>query len=59
MAEAAGYTVTDGAKINAGNYTATVTLTDKTNTVWADTNNTTNKTISWRIAKKQVTVTWN
>ena len=56
VAEAAGYTVTDGAKINAGNYTATVTLTDKTNTVWADTNNTTNKTISWSIAKKQVAV---
>ena len=46
-------------KIDAGNYTATAKLTDKTNTVWADTNNTTDKSYNWSIAKKQIAVAWN
>ena len=59
VAEAAGYTVTNGTKIDAGSYTATAKLSDKTNTVWADTNNTSDKSLNWSIAKKQVAVTWN
>ena len=59
VAGAEDYTVTDGAKINAGDYTAVVTLKDKNNTVWADTNNTTDKSINWSIAKKEISVEWN
>ena len=59
VASGTGYTVTNGTKIDAGSYTATAKLSDKTNTVWADTNNTSDKSLNWSIAKKQVAVTWN
>ena len=58
VAGTAEYTVIDGAKIDAGEYTATIKLTDKTNTIWADTNNTTDDTIEWSIAKKEIVVIW-
>ena len=41
---------------NAGSYTATVSLKDTTNYQWSD-GTTTNKSISWEIAQKPVTVT--
>ena len=45
------YTVSNGTAINAGNYTATVTLTDKTNYVWSDTRDANDKTVAWSIGK--------
>ena len=59
VADASDYTVTNGAKTDARDYTATVTLKDKNNTVWADTNNTTDKSINWSIAQKEISVEWN
>ena len=52
VASGTGYTVTDGAKTNAGDYTASVSLSDKTNTEWADTQATDDQDIPWSIAKK-------
>ena len=57
VASGTGYTVTDGAKTSAGDYTASVSLSDKTNTEWADTHATADQNISWSIAKKSLTVT--
>ena len=51
------YNVTDGTKIDAGSYTAKVVLKDKTNTMWND-ETTTDKTVDWSIAKKDITVEW-
>ena len=57
VASGNGYTVESGSATNAGDYTATVKLSDTANTQWADTNNTNNKSINWSIAKKTITVT--
>ncbi len=53
----------DGSKINdandvknAGAYTLTASLKDKTNYVWADTNKTDDKTYNWTISKLKITV---
>ncbi len=51
------YNVTDGTKIDAGTYSAKAVLKDKTNTTWND-GTTTDKTIEWSIAKKDITVEW-
>ena len=51
-----GYIVTDGKKIDAGNYKASVALQDKENTVWSD-GTTADKIVDWSIAKKKITVT--
>ncbi len=50
------YTVSGTASAtNAGNYSVTVTLKDKTNCVWAD-NTTDDKTVKWEISKLKITV---
>ena len=54
VAAGTGYTVTDGAKTNAGDYTATVTLNDTANTVWADTKDSAAKSINWSIAPADI-----
>ena len=41
---------------NAGEYTLTASLKDKTNYVWADNNTTANKTYEWTISKLKITV---
>ena len=41
---------------NAGDYSVTVTLKDKTNCVWADNNTTADKTVEWTISKLKITV---
>lgn len=53
----------DGSKINdandvknAGAYTLTASLKDKTNYVWSDTNKTDDKTYNWTISKLKITV---
>ena len=51
-----GYIVTDGKKIDAGNYKASVALQDKENTVWSD-GTTADKIVDWSIAKKKIIVT--
>ena len=48
------YTVSGNKATNAGNYTATVTLTDTANYTWSD-GSTEDVTISWEIAKASVT----
>ena len=51
------YTVSGTASAtNAGNYSVTVTLKDKTSCVWAD-NTTDDKTVEWTISKLKITVT--
>ena len=51
------YTVSGTASAtNAGDYSVTVTLKDKTNCVWAD-NTTDDKTVEWTISKLKITVT--
>lgn len=51
------YTVSGTASAtNAGNYSVTVTLKDKTNCVWDD-NTTDDKTYSWTINKANITIT--
>ncbi len=50
VADASGYTVTDGKATAVGSYTATVTLKDKTNTKWSD-GTTDDQSIEWSIAK--------
>lgn len=42
---------------NAGDYSVTVTLKDKTNYVWADNNTTDDKTYNWTISKANITIT--
>ena len=41
---------------NAGEYTLTASLVDKTNYVWADNNTTADKTYNWTISKLKITV---
>ena len=41
---------------NAGEYTLTASLKDKTNYVWADNNTTADKTYNWTISKLKITV---
>ena len=50
VAAAANYTVTGGAKTEAGTYTAKATLKDTKNYVWAD-GKTTAKSVKWTIGK--------
>ncbi len=52
------YTVSGTASAkNAGTYSVTVTLKDKTNCVWDDNDNTTaDKTVEWTISKLKITV---
>lgn len=42
---------------NAGDYSVTVTLKDKTNCVWSDNNTTADKTYNWTISKANITIT--
>lgn len=42
---------------NAGDYSVTVTLKDKSNYVWADNNTTDDKTYNWTISKANITIT--
>ena len=57
VAENAAYTLTDNTGTNAASYTATLALTDPTNTCWNDEGKTTDaKAIVWSIARKQITV---
>ncbi len=60
VASGTGYTLTGDKATNAGDYTATATLADAANTVWADdtTAPTANaaKSIAWSIAKATVAV---
>lgn len=53
------YTLTGNTEVDAGDYTATATLTDKANTRWdTDTeDDTADKSIAWSIAKKKVAIT--
>lgn len=52
------YTVSGTASAtNAGKYSVTVTLKDKTNCVWADNNTTADKTVEWTISKANITIT--
>ncbi|OLA43166.1 MAG: hypothetical protein BHW39_12100 [Firmicutes bacterium CAG:552_39_19] len=52
------YTVSGTASAtNAGTYSVTVTLKDKTNCVWADNNTTDDKTYNWTISKANITIT--
>jgi hypothetical protein len=50
----ANYTITVGSATNAGNYTATVSLSDTANYVWED-GTKANITLSWSIAKAKIT----
>lgn len=51
------YTVSGTASAkNAGDYSVTVTLKDKTSCVWAD-NTTADKTVEWTISKANITIT--
>lgn len=51
------YTVSGTASAkNAGDYSVTVTLKDKTNCVWDD-NTTADKTVEWTISKANITIT--
>ena len=55
------YTVSNGTAINAGNYSATVVLSDKTNYVWAG-GGTDDKSVAWSIGKLELsgaTITLN
>jgi len=57
----AGYTLSGNTATNAGSYTATVTLADPANAVWADDTTApttaTNKTVAWSIAPASMTIT--
>ena len=57
VTETADYTVSNGVQKNAGSHTVTVALKDKTNTVWADTNNAENKEFSFEIKQATITIT--
>ena len=52
--ENAAYTLTDNTGTNAGSYTATLALTDPTNTCWNDDKTSNAKTIVWSIARKKI-----
>ena len=52
------YTVSGTASAtNAGDYSVTVTLKDKTSCVWADNNTTDDKTYNWTISQANITIT--
>lgn len=48
--------VTNETQTNPGNYNVVLSLIDKNNTVWADTGNTADKTVSWAITEKNISV---
>ncbi len=54
--ENAAYTLTGNTGTNAASHTATLALTDPTNTCWNDDKTANAKTIGWSIARKQITV---
>lgn len=59
VAGGALYTVTDGAKTDAGEYTATVALRDKANYVWAiATPSSSDQRVAWSIAAQETAVSW-
>ena len=51
IAVSGDYEVSGGSATNAGGYTATVSLKDKKNCVWASTGNSDDLTVMWSIAK--------
>ena len=55
VAAGTGYTVQDGSAADAGEYTATVKLSDPVNSTWAD-GSTGDKSVLWSIAKAQIAV---
>ena len=57
VTETANYTVSNGLQKNAGNYTVTVALKDKDNTVWVDSSDTADKTFGFEIKKATITIT--
>ena len=56
LPDGAPYTLEDNAKTNAGEYTATATLTDKDNYEWKDENTSEDQSIEWVIARKALTI---
>ncbi len=58
VATGTGYSLSNNTGIDASSYTATATLSDTTNTQWSD-GTTAAKSISWSIAKKNVSVSWS
>ena len=52
------YTVTGNQQTDAGDYTVTVSLTDKDNYIWAG-SNAEDRTYSFTIARKAIAVTWS
>lgn len=52
--EANWFTLSNNVQTNAGTYTVTVALKDKVNTVWADSQNTTDKTFTFTINKREI-----
>ncbi len=56
VADGEGYSVTNGAAINANTYTAVVSLDSTTNYVWED-ETTTSKEVTYTIAKREIEVT--
>ena len=52
------YTVTGNQQTDAGDYTVTVSLTDKSNYAWAD-GDTEDQTYTFTIARKAIAVTWS
>ena len=57
VTETADYTVSNGVQKNADSHTVTVALKDKVNTVWADTNDTVDKTFGFEIKQATITIT--
>ncbi len=58
LTENDAYTITNATQTNAGTYTVTVSLKDKTTTKWSD-DTTTDKTFTFTIAKASVAVVWS
>jgi len=54
LASNSDYTISGNTQTNAGSYTVTVALKNKNNTVWADTDDTADKTYTFNIAKRSV-----
>ena len=57
VTETVDYTVSNGVQKNADSHTVTVALKDKENTVWADTNDTVDKTFGFEIKQATITIT--
>ena len=55
--EGTGYTLTDNAKTDAGDYTAVAVLAD--GYCWSDDSSTTNKSFAWSIAQATITIAAN